>query len=154
MRAACLIALLLATATAQARTLGGDLLFSTDTDDNDIRRTTVNGWEAVSEQLDLGASLNRTEFAALGRHARRVGVQYDFHAGALLSRGDLEHWPLLGLAAQKAQTIFVDRDSPKSGLQAIRAIRENLQRGRTFLARLGLGVLRARTDGCGGGSGA
>ncbi|MCB9727143.1 MAG: VCBS repeat-containing protein [Deltaproteobacteria bacterium] len=29
----------------------------------------------------------------------------------------------------------------------------NLQRGRTFLARLGLGVLRARTDGCGGGSG-
>ena len=57
MRAACLIALLLATATAQARTLGGDLLFSTDTDDNDIRRTTVNGWEAVSEQLDLGASL-------------------------------------------------------------------------------------------------
>ena len=48
MRAACLIALLLATATAQARTLGGDLLFSTDTDDNDIRRTTVNGWEAVS----------------------------------------------------------------------------------------------------------
>ena len=89
MRAACLIALLLATATAQARTLGGALLFSTDTDDNDIRRTTVNGWEAVSEQLDLGASLNRTEFAALGRHARRTGVQYDFHAGALLSRGDL-----------------------------------------------------------------
>jgi 1-acyl-sn-glycerol-3-phosphate acyltransferase len=51
--------------------------------------------------------------------------------GSALSRADLEHWPLIGLAAQKAQTIFVDRESKQSGAHAIRAIRAQLQRGRT-----------------------
>lgn len=52
--------------------------------------------------------------------------------GSALSRGDLEDWPLIGLAAQKAQTIFVDRESKQSGAKAIRAIRAQLQRGRTI----------------------
>jgi 1-acyl-sn-glycerol-3-phosphate acyltransferase len=52
--------------------------------------------------------------------------------GSALSRADLEHWPLIGLAAQKAQTIFVDRESKQSGAHAIRAIRSQLQRGRTI----------------------
>ncbi|KIG15365.1 1-acyl-sn-glycerol-3-phosphate acyltransferase [Enhygromyxa salina] len=52
--------------------------------------------------------------------------------GSVLSRADLETWPLLGLAAQKAQTIFVDRESKHSGAAAIRSIRAHLQRGRTI----------------------
>jgi 1-acyl-sn-glycerol-3-phosphate acyltransferase len=52
--------------------------------------------------------------------------------GSVLSRADLETWPLLGLAAQKAQTIFVDRESKYSGAAAIRSIRAQLQRGRTI----------------------
>ncbi|MCK6507205.1 hypothetical protein L6R53_28180, partial [Myxococcota bacterium] len=41
---------------ADARSLGASYLFSTDTDDNDIHRHTVNGWEPVSAHFDIGAS--------------------------------------------------------------------------------------------------
>jgi lyso-ornithine lipid O-acyltransferase len=65
------------------------------------------------------------------RSALDIGIVLTHFGGSVLSRADLEAWPLLGLAAQKAQTIFVDRESRHSGAQAIRAIREQLQRGRT-----------------------
>lgn len=65
------------------------------------------------------------------RSALDIGILLTHFGGSVLSRADLEDWPLLGLAAQKAQTIFVDRESKHSGAQAIRAIREHLQRGRT-----------------------
>jgi 1-acyl-sn-glycerol-3-phosphate acyltransferase len=65
------------------------------------------------------------------RSALDIPVLLTHFGGSALSRADLEHWPLLGLAAQKAQTIFVDRESKQSGAQAIRAIRAQLQRGRT-----------------------
>ncbi|HVI00234.1 MAG TPA: lysophospholipid acyltransferase family protein [Enhygromyxa sp.] len=65
------------------------------------------------------------------RSALDIGILLTHFGGSVLSRADLEDWPLLGLAASKAQTIFVDRDSKHSGAQAIRAIREHLQRGRT-----------------------
>lgn len=65
------------------------------------------------------------------RSALDIGILLTHFGGSVLSRADLKDWPLLGLAAQKAQTIFVDRDSKHSGAQAIRAIREQLQRGRT-----------------------
>ncbi len=66
------------------------------------------------------------------RSALDIGVVLTHFGGSVLSRADLVDWPLLGLAAQKAQTIFVDRESKHSGAQAIRAIREQLQRGRTI----------------------
>jgi 1-acyl-sn-glycerol-3-phosphate acyltransferase len=53
--------------------------------------------------------------------------------GVVLSRADLEHWPVLGLAAQRAETIFVDRADTLSGIVAIRSIRERLQQGRTVI---------------------
>jgi lyso-ornithine lipid O-acyltransferase len=65
------------------------------------------------------------------RSALDIGILLTHFGGSVLSRADLKDWPLLGLAAQKAQTIFVDRESKHSGAQAIRAIREQLQRGRT-----------------------
>jgi len=60
-----------------------------------------------------------------------IGALLSHFGGSVLSRGDLEQWPLLGVAAQKAQTIFVDRESKHSGATAIRAIRAQLGRGRT-----------------------
>jgi len=66
------------------------------------------------------------------RSAVDIPILLTHFGGSVLSRGDLEHWPLLGLAAQKAQTIFVDRESRHSGAAAIRAIREQLARGRTI----------------------
>jgi 1-acyl-sn-glycerol-3-phosphate acyltransferase len=66
------------------------------------------------------------------RSALDIPILLTQFGGSVLARGDMEHWPLLGLAAQKAQTIFVDRESSHSGAQAIRAIRDQLERGRTI----------------------
>jgi 1-acyl-sn-glycerol-3-phosphate acyltransferase len=65
------------------------------------------------------------------RSALDIPILLTSFGGSALSRADLEHWPLIGLAAQQAQTIFVDRESRQSGAHAIRAIRAQLQRGRT-----------------------
>lgn len=50
--------------------------------------------------------------------------------GALVSRGDLEHWPVLGLAARRAGTIFVDKERSETKIAAIRSIRKTLASGR------------------------
>jgi lyso-ornithine lipid O-acyltransferase len=65
------------------------------------------------------------------RSALDIGIVLTHFGGSVLSRADLRDWPLLGLAAAKAQTIFVDRGSKQSGAAAIRAIRAQLARGRT-----------------------
>jgi 1-acyl-sn-glycerol-3-phosphate acyltransferase len=67
------------------------------------------------------------------RSALDIPILLTHFGGSVLARGDMEHWPLLGLAAQKAQTIFVDRESSHSGAQAIRAMRDQLERGRTVI---------------------
>jgi 1-acyl-sn-glycerol-3-phosphate acyltransferase len=48
-----------------------------------------------------------------------IAVLLLLFGGALVSRGDLEGWPLIGPAARAAGTIFVDRGNKKSGAQAI-----------------------------------
>jgi 1-acyl-sn-glycerol-3-phosphate acyltransferase len=53
--------------------------------------------------------------------------------GVVLSRGDLARWPLLGLAARRAETIFVDRDDAMSGVLAVRALRNRLGNGNTVI---------------------
>jgi 1-acyl-sn-glycerol-3-phosphate acyltransferase len=53
--------------------------------------------------------------------------------GVVLSRGDLARWPVLGPAARKVETIFVDRTDAVSGVLAIRALRDRLQKGRTVI---------------------
>lgn len=54
--------------------------------------------------------------------------------GSVLSRADLQNWPVLGHAAKSADTIFVDREDARSGMMAIREIRRRLDRGRTVIA--------------------
>jgi 1-acyl-sn-glycerol-3-phosphate acyltransferase len=53
--------------------------------------------------------------------------------GVVLSRADLAEWPLLGTAAQRAETIFVDRQNTLSGVIAVRALRNRLERQRTVI---------------------
>lgn len=55
-----------------------------------------------------------------------IAVMLSLFGGAVLSRGDLEKWPIVGRAAKNAGTIFVDRSDKKSGAQAIRAMVERL----------------------------
>lgn len=89
MKAIALILLAALAGAADARSLGGGYLFSTDTDNNDIHRYTVNGWEALSDQFDLGASVSRTDFKRSQRHATRGAMQYDLRHGEFASRGDI-----------------------------------------------------------------
>jgi len=51
--------------------------------------------------------------------------------GCVLSRADVERWPVLGQAAREGGTIFVDRHDARSGVKAIREIRRRLVEGRT-----------------------
>lgn len=53
--------------------------------------------------------------------------------GNCLSRGDLQHWPVIGYGARRSGTIFVDRDSRSSGASAIRAMRQRLARKQTVI---------------------
>ena len=49
--------------------------------------------------------------------------------GRVLSRADVENWPLLGAGARAGGTIFVDREDRRSGAKAIRAMRLALREG-------------------------
>jgi lyso-ornithine lipid O-acyltransferase len=53
--------------------------------------------------------------------------------GVVLSRADLAHWPVLGAAARKAETIFVDRENTLSGVLAVRALRDRLSSQHTVI---------------------
>jgi 1-acyl-sn-glycerol-3-phosphate acyltransferase len=53
--------------------------------------------------------------------------------GVMLSRADLAGWPVLGAAARRAQTIFVDREDTLSGVLAVRALRERLSHEHTVI---------------------
>lgn len=53
--------------------------------------------------------------------------------GVVLSRADLATWPILGPAARKAETIFVDRESTLSGVLAVRALRDRLSQQHTVI---------------------
>lgn len=53
--------------------------------------------------------------------------------GIALSRADVANWPVLGPAARRAETIFVDREDTVSGMLAIRALRDRLAKERTVI---------------------
>jgi 1-acyl-sn-glycerol-3-phosphate acyltransferase len=62
-----------------------------------------------------------------------IGVLLAMFGGHPLSRADLAKWPVLGMAATRAGTIFVDRASELSGANAVRAIRRRLKEGASIL---------------------
>jgi 1-acyl-sn-glycerol-3-phosphate acyltransferase len=62
-----------------------------------------------------------------------IGVLLSLFGGNALSRADLAEWPVLGLAARRAGTIFVDRKSGGSGAAALRSIRRRLSEGASIL---------------------
>jgi 1-acyl-sn-glycerol-3-phosphate acyltransferase len=62
-----------------------------------------------------------------------IGILLSIFGGHALSRADLARWPVIGIAAQRAGTIFVDREKAESGASAIRAIRKKLVTGASIL---------------------
>ncbi|MGC4115184.1 MAG: lysophospholipid acyltransferase family protein [Myxococcales bacterium] len=50
-----------------------------------------------------------------------------------LSRGDLANWPIIGAAARRVGTVFVDRESKSSGRAAVAAMSEAVRNGKGVL---------------------
>jgi 1-acyl-sn-glycerol-3-phosphate acyltransferase len=67
------------------------------------------------------------------RSAIDIGLLLQTFGGHMVSRADLAGWPLLGRAARKIGTVFVDRASTVSGASAIRAMRSILSARGTVL---------------------
>jgi len=63
------------------------------------------------------------------RGAVDVGIVLRTFGGQMVSRADLSEWPLVGVAARRTGTVFVDRKDSVSGAAAIRTIRDLLRAG-------------------------
>ena len=63
-----------------------------------------------------------------------IAVLLKTFGGRIVSRGDLSKWPLVGAAASRTGTVFVDRGNKMSGAAAIRAIFQVLRAGSTVAA--------------------
>ena len=67
------------------------------------------------------------------RGATDIGILLGVFGGHMVSRADLSRWPLVGAAARRTGTVFVDRDDAASGATAIRIIRQLLKSGQTVI---------------------
>lgn len=65
------------------------------------------------------------------RSAIDIGLLLETFGGRMLSRADLAGWPVIGVAARKTGTVFVDRAKKASGASVIRTIEELLAAGDT-----------------------
>jgi len=67
------------------------------------------------------------------RSAIDIGVLLATFGGTMLSRADLAGWPIVGPAARAVGTVFVDRQSARSGADAIRTLERHLAGGETIV---------------------
>lgn len=88
-----------------------------------------------TEVVTRGEIAPRSDLPRLvvGNHRTAIDIplMLAHFAGAVVSRGDLEFWPVIGAGARAAQVVFVDKDSTSSKMRAIRAVRQRLRAGRT-----------------------
>lgn len=67
------------------------------------------------------------------RSAIDIALLLRIFGGHMVSRADLKGWPLVGAAARKVGTVFVDRSNKMSGASAIQAMRDLLRKSRAVL---------------------
>ncbi len=60
-----------------------------------------------------------------------VALLLETFGGHVMSRSDLSKWPVVGVAARRTGTIFVDRSSRTSGARALREVAAVLEKGGT-----------------------
>lgn len=51
----------------------------------------------------------------------------------IVSRADLARWPIIGMAARRVGTLFVDRESRRSGAEVTHKMIEAIERGRAIM---------------------
>jgi len=88
MKPVLLLALTAWTCSTHAQGIGGSLLFSTDSDANDIQRQTLFVRQATADGLEIGASAAHTAFRQARRHSSRFALQHEFSGEAWSSRSD------------------------------------------------------------------
>jgi len=62
-----------------------------------------------------------------------IFVNLAFLEANIVSRADLSRWPVIGLAARRVGTLFVDRSSKQSGAAVISAMCGAVERGRAVM---------------------
>jgi 1-acyl-sn-glycerol-3-phosphate acyltransferase len=62
-----------------------------------------------------------------------IFVNLAFMEANIVSRADLSRWPVIGLAARRVGTLFVDRSSKQSGAAVINAMCAAVARGRAVM---------------------
>ena len=62
-----------------------------------------------------------------------IFVNLAFLEANIVSRADLSGWPVIGLAARRVGTLFVDRSSKQSGAAVINAMCTAVERGRAVM---------------------
>jgi lyso-ornithine lipid O-acyltransferase len=77
-----------------------------------------------------GANGRGRVFVMNHRSGLDIPVCLAFIEATIVSRADLARWPVIGVAARRVGTLFVDRTSKKSGAAVIHAMRGALDRGR------------------------
>jgi 1-acyl-sn-glycerol-3-phosphate acyltransferase len=90
-----------------------------------VERTRVIGKRAPSS-----ASGGRL-VVANHRSTIDIALLLETFGGHVMSRADLSKWPVVGVAARRTGTIFVDRSSRTSGARALREVAAVLQAGGT-----------------------
>lgn len=88
-----------------------------------------DSWHGASPAPRTGARL----IVANHRSPLDILLLLQRFGGVMLSRADLANWPVLGAAARRAETIFVDRQDTLSGVLAVRALRDRLSQSHTVI---------------------
>lgn len=92
---------------------------------------------AVDPAVASGAYYPGRDPAGLGRlfvmnhrSALDIMVTLAFFEATVVSRADLASWPIIGMAARRVGTLFVDRSSKRSGSAVVHAMSTALKHGR------------------------
>jgi 1-acyl-sn-glycerol-3-phosphate acyltransferase len=95
------------------------------------------GVEVVTQGIPEGRQLPGADGRGKGRvfvmnHRSGLDVPLSLsHAEAtIVSRADLARWPVIGVAARRVGTLFVDRSNKQSGAAVVQAMCGALERGR------------------------
>ncbi|AUX20135.1 uncharacterized protein SOCEGT47_005980 [Sorangium cellulosum] len=64
------------------------------------------------------------------RSALDIMITLAFFEATIVSRADLAGWPVIGMAARRVGTLFVDRSSRRSGTAVVQAMSSALSQGR------------------------
>ncbi|WP_437590714.1 lysophospholipid acyltransferase family protein [Sorangium sp. So ce1000] len=102
----------------------------------DVRAGGLYGGEPAGDPAGAGYCPGR-DSAGLGRlfvmnhrSALDIMVTLAFFEATVVSRADLAGWPVIGMAARRVGTLFVDRSSKRSGSAVVQAMCAALTSGR------------------------